>query len=59
MSKQQNLSIKGDAGETKQNKTEILTSFEREIIGIIRKNKGAVSQDEIEKEVDKYTEVKK
>jgi len=57
MSEQQNLSIKGDAGETKRDTTQILNTFEREIIGLIRNIHGVVgskTMNEINKTIDKY-----
>lgn len=58
MSEQQNLFDKREAGRTEQDTTKILSNFEREVIGVIRKNHGVVSskgQNEIESKIEKYT----
>ena len=58
MQKQQRISNEGKAAGNEQNTTQILSNFEREIVGVIRKGRGSVSskgQTEIEKIIDKYS----
>jgi len=60
MHKQQNLSIERDAGDLTQDKTAIFGSFERELIGLLRKTHSSLKTlNEIDKLIDKYRGAKK